>query len=67
MLDLPLEYALIEFKDAKFSGAVIPELLHLAERSIVRFVDVAFIEKAEDGTTRTFEPKRIKVQLDCRG
>jgi Family of unknown function (DUF6325) len=55
MLDLPLEYALIEFKDAKFSGEIIPELLHLAERGIVRFVDVAFIEKAEDGTTRTFE------------
>ena len=32
MLDLPLEYALIEFKDAKFSGRIIPELLHLAER-----------------------------------
>jgi hypothetical protein len=55
MLDLPLEYALIEFKDANFSGKIIPELLHLADRGIVRFVDVAFIEKAEDGTTRTFE------------
>jgi hypothetical protein len=55
MLDLPLEYALIEFEDAKLSGAIIPELLHLAERGIVRIVDVAFIEKTEDGTTRTFE------------
>jgi hypothetical protein len=45
MLDLPLEYALIEFKDAKFSGRIIPELLHLAERGIVRFVDIAVIHR----------------------
>ncbi len=55
MLDLPLEYALIEFKDAEFSGKIIPELLHLAERGIVRFVDVVFIQKEEDGNTRTLE------------
>ena len=55
MFDLPLEYALIEFEDAKFSGKIIPELLHLAERGIVRFVDIAFIQKEEDGTTRTLE------------
>ncbi len=55
MFDLPLEYALIEFKDAKFSGAIIPKLLDLASRGIVRFVDIAFIEKDEGGTTRTLE------------
>ena len=55
MLDLPLEYALIEFKDAKFSGRIIPELLHLAERGIVRFVDIVFIHKEEDGAIRTVE------------
>jgi hypothetical protein len=55
MLDLPLEYALIEFKDAKFSGRIIPELLHLAERGIVRFVDIAVIHKEKDGSTRTLE------------
>ena len=55
MFDLPLEYALIEFEDAKFSGKIIPELLDLAARGIVRFVDVVFIEKQDDGTTRTLE------------
>ena len=55
MFDLPLEYALIEFKDAAFSGRIIPELLHLAERGIVRFVDVVFIEKEDDGNTHTLE------------
>jgi hypothetical protein len=55
MLDLPLEYALIEFKGNKFSGKIVPELLDLAERGIVRFVDIVFILKEKDGSTRTIE------------
>ncbi len=55
MLDLPLEYALIEFKGNKFSGKIVPELLDLAERGIVRYVDIVFIQKEKDGTTRAVE------------
>jgi hypothetical protein len=55
MLDLPLEYALIAFENARFSGKIVPELLDLAERGIVRFVDIVFIQKDEDGSTRTVE------------
>jgi len=55
MLDLPLEYALIDFKAPKASGQIVPELLDLAQRGIVRFVDIVFIEKDEDGSTRTVE------------
>ena len=55
MLDLPLEYALIGFKDPKFSGKIVPELLDLAQRGIVRIVDIVFIQKEEDGTVRTLE------------
>jgi hypothetical protein len=55
MFDLPLEYALIAFEDAKFSGKIAPELLDLAERGIVRFVDFVFIQKDEDGNVRTIE------------
>jgi len=55
MFDLPLEYALIAFEEAKFSGKIVPELLDLAERGIVRFVDIVFIQKDEDGNARTIE------------
>ena len=55
MLDLPLEYALIEFKGDKFSGKIVPELVDLAARGIVRFVDIVFIQKDQDGSTRTIE------------
>jgi hypothetical protein len=55
MFDLPLEYALIEFKAPKVTGKIVPELLDLSQRGIVRFVDIVFIEKDEDGNTRTVE------------
>jgi len=55
MFDLPLEYALIAFENAKFSGKIVPELLDLAERGIVRYVDIVFIQKDEDGNVRTIE------------
>jgi len=55
MLDLPLEYALVEFKGNKFSGKIVPELLDLAERGVVRFVDLVFIQKEKDGSVRTIE------------
>ena len=55
MFDLPLEYALIKFEDANPSGKVVPELLDLAARGIVRFIDIVFIQKEDDGNTRTVE------------
>ena len=63
MFDLPLEYALIAFEDAKFSGKIIPELLNLAELGIVRYVDIAFIQKEADGTTRTLELNDLEPEL----
>ena len=63
MLDLPLEYALIGFEGDKFSGEIVPELLDLAKRGIVRFVDIVFIQKEEDGSTRTFELNDLDTEL----
>jgi hypothetical protein len=55
MLEFPLEYALVIFPGNKFSGDIVPELLDLAEKEIVRFVDIVFIQKDVDGSTRTVE------------
>jgi hypothetical protein len=55
MFDLPLEYALIKFEDAKPTGKIVPELLDLAARGIVRFIDIVFIQKEADGSIRTVE------------
>ena len=66
MLERPLEYALIEFKGSQFSGTIVPALLDLAERGVVRFVDIVFISKEKDGSVRTVElndldPKSYKM------
>jgi hypothetical protein len=55
MPSLPWEYALIGFEGNKFSGKIVPELLDLAQRGIVRFVDIVFISKEQDGSLRTVE------------
>jgi hypothetical protein len=55
MFDLPLEYALIAFENAEPTGKIVPELVDLAARGIVRFVDIVFIHKEEDGAIRTVE------------
>ncbi len=51
----PLEYALIGFEGNKFSGQIVPELLDLAQRGIVRFVDIIFIQKDADGSSHSIE------------
>jgi hypothetical protein len=55
MFDLPLEYALIKFEEPKPTGKIVPELLDLARRGIVRFIDIAFIHKEADGNIRIVE------------
>jgi len=55
MIDFPLQYALVVFPGNKFSGEIVPELLDLAQREIVRFVDIIFVQKDKDGSTRTIE------------
>jgi hypothetical protein len=55
MLDFPVEYALVVFPGNKFSGEIVPALLDLADKDIIRFVDIVFIRKDEDGSTRTIE------------
>jgi len=63
MFDLPLEYALIEFKGGTFTGKIVPELLDLASRGIVRFIDIVFIQKGEDGSTVTIELNDLDPEL----
>jgi hypothetical protein len=63
MLEHPLEYALIEFSGNKFSGKIVPELLDLAERNVVRFVDIVFISKDEGGVVQTIELNDLDAAL----
>ena len=63
MFDLPLEYALIKFEEPKPTGKIVPELLDLAARGIVRFVDIVLIYKDEDGAIATLELNDLEPEL----
>ena len=56
MFDLPLEYALIKFEDAKPTGKIVPELLDLAQRGIVRFI---YCQRSQ---SRIFEGLEVERQ-----
>lgn len=63
MFELPLEYALVEYEGSKVSGKVVPELVDLAQRGIVRFVDIVFIQKDENGNIDTIELNDLEDEL----
>ena len=63
MRDLSWEYALIQCKGKRFSGKIVPELLDLAERGIVRLVDIVFIQKDEHGSTRTIKFNHLEPAI----
>jgi hypothetical protein len=63
MIEFPLEFALVAFEGNEFTGDIVPELLDLAEREIVRFVDIVFIRKDEDGGIRTVELNDLEEEM----
>jgi hypothetical protein len=63
MFELPLEYALILFEDAKPTGKIVPELLDLAARGIVRYIDIVVIHKDADGKVSTIELNDLEPEI----
>src|SRR3954454_8874452 len=51
----PIDYILVEWPGRQPNGEVAPHLVDLVERGLIRILDLAFIVKAEDGTTRGLE------------
>ena len=46
----PIDYLLVEWPGRQPNGEAAPILADLAERGIIRVLDLAFVTKAEDGT-----------------
>ena len=46
----PVDWIVVEFPGAKFDGSVLPELLDLEERGIIRVLDLVVLKKDADGT-----------------
>jgi len=51
----PVELRVIEFPGNRFRGEIIPAMVELVEKEIVRVIDILFVDKAEDGHVTVFE------------
>jgi uncharacterized membrane protein len=51
----PLEFLAIEFPGNRFKGEIIPEIVNLVNRGLIRVIDLVLIKKDQDGKITKFE------------
>lgn len=51
----PVDWIVVEFPGARFDGSVMPILLDLEERGIIRVLDLVVVKKDADGALEFFE------------
>jgi hypothetical protein len=51
----PVDWIVVEFPGARFDGSVMPILVDLEERGIIRVLDLVVLKKDADGTLEAFE------------
>lgn len=55
----PIDYLILEFPEAKFTGEGIPLLLDLVDRGIVRILDLAVLKVNEDGQAISLDLQQV--------
>jgi hypothetical protein len=60
----PIDYLVIEWPGQQPKGEAAPILLDLADRGLVRVIDLAFLAKAEDGSVQTLDISNLAEQSD---
>jgi uncharacterized membrane protein len=51
----PVEMLAVSFPGSQFKGEILPELADLADRGLIRVIDLVVVAKDEDGTVRELE------------
>ena len=51
----PVDYLVVEFPGSNFSGEIMPEMVDLVQRGVVRVLELVVIKKAEDGSFEALE------------
>ncbi len=59
----PLDFLALEFKTEQLKGEILPELLDLVEKKIVRIVDLVMIQKYADGSHEAVEIQQLAPEL----
>lgn len=59
----PVDYLVVEFPGSNFNGEILPELVDLVQRGVVRVLDLVVIKKQDDGSFDAFEFDDIEQGL----
>lgn len=59
----PIDFVVLEFKTDQLKGEILPALLELVEKRIVRIVDLVIIQKYEDGTHEAVEMNQLSPDM----
>ncbi|MFJ9819171.1 DUF6325 family protein [Streptomyces sp. NPDC101151] len=60
----PVDYVVIEFPGNRMTGEAFPLLVDLAERHVVRILDLAFVRKETDGSVAALELRDLGDEVD---
>ena len=60
----PIDYFVVEFPGTRLRGEALPLLIDLAERGIIRILDLAFVAKDLDGTITGLELDQLDPDGD---
>lgn len=58
-----VDFLALEFQNDKLKGEILPELIDLVEKKIVRVIDVVIIQKYQDGTIQALEINQLSPDL----
>jgi hypothetical protein len=60
----PIDYLVIEWPDGNPTGGAAPLLVGLADRGVIRVLDLAFIRKAEDGSVHPLDVSDLAAEVE---
>ncbi len=55
----PIDYLVLEFKNEKLKGEIIPTLVELIESNTIRVIDLVIIQKDQDGKHEVVELQEL--------
>ena len=58
-----IDFLALEFDSDKLKGEILPELLDLVQKQIVRVIDLVIIQKYEDGSYEALEMEQLGPDL----
>ena len=59
----PIDFLALEFKNEQLKGEILPELLDLVQKKILRVIDLVIIQKYADGHHEALEMEQLAPDL----